>query len=201
MNETLPCWLNYHDRGRLRMSELERTLFEITSLLTQSGYEYAVMGGLAVRVHSIPRPTHDVDLTITIDRSDLPKLFSSLQQLGHTIPESYQQGWVDVVGGMPLIKIRTYMSESNGVDIDLFLNETDFQKSYLARRIEVTIGKRSLWVVTPEDLILLKLLASRPRDLLDVADILFTQGQLDEAYLRTWAKSLQIVDRLEIALN
>lgn len=60
------------------MSELERTLFEITSLLAQSGYEYAVMGGLAVRVHSIPRPTHDVDLTITIERSELPTLFASL---------------------------------------------------------------------------------------------------------------------------
>lgn len=183
------------------MSKLERTLFEITSLLTQSGYEYAVMGGLAVRVHSIPRPTHDVDLTITIDRSELPTLFASLERLGHTVPGSYQRGWVDEVGGMPLVKVRTYMSGSNGVDIDIFLNETDFQKSYLARRMEVTVGDRSLWVVTPEDLILLKLLASRPRDLLDVADILFTQGQLDESYMRTWAKSLGITDRLEQALR
>lgn len=183
------------------MSELEKTLFEITSLLTQAGYEYAVMGGLAVRVHSIPRPTHDVDLTITIDRSDLPTLFESLQKIGHTIPESYQQGWVDEVGGMPLIKVRTYMHESQGVDIDIFLNETEFQNSYLARRIEVAIGDRSLWVVTPEDLILLKLLASRPRDLLDVADIQFTQGELDESYMRTWAQSLGIADRLERALS
>lgn len=183
------------------MSELERTLFEITCLLAQSGYEYAVMGGLAVRVHSIPRPTYDVDLTITIARNELPSLFASLEQLGHTIPTSYQQGWVDEVGGMPLVKVRTYVSGSNGVDIDIFLCETKFQKSYLARRMEISIGDKSLWVVTPEDLILLKLLASRPRDLLDVADILFTQGQLDESYMRTWAKTLGITDRLEQALQ
>ena len=53
------------------MSELERTLFLLASLLEQHGYQYAVMGGLAVRVHSIPRPTHDVDLTVSIDRSDV----------------------------------------------------------------------------------------------------------------------------------
>ena len=93
------------------------------------------------------------------------------------------------------------MSGSNGVDIDIFLCETKFQKSYLARRMEISIGDKSLWVVTPEDLILLKLLASRPRDLLDVADILFTQGQLDESYMRTWAKTLGITDRLEQALQ
>ena len=51
------------------------------------------------------------------------------------------------------------------------------------------------------DLILLKLLALRPRDLLDVADILFTQGQLEEAYLRHWAVDLEIRDRLTEALS
>ncbi len=79
------------------MSELERTLFAITELLNHSGFDYVVMGGLAVRVHSIPRPTHDVDLTIAIKRSELPKLFESLEQMGHTVAESYLQGWVDKV--------------------------------------------------------------------------------------------------------
>lgn len=183
------------------MSELERTLFVLTELLEQAGYAYAVMGGLAVRVHSIPRPTHDVDLTISIDRSKLPALFSSLEHLGHTIPESYRRGWVDKVSGLPLIKVRTYVNQSTGVDIDIFLAETSFQRAYLARRIEVTVNDKKLWVVTPEDLILLKLLASRPRDILDVADILFTQGQLDEKYMRHWAGELEISDRLTKALE
>ena len=47
----------------------------------------------------------------------------------------------------------------------------------------------------------LKLLANRPRDLSDVADILFVQGQLDEAYMRLWADPLGIIDRLETALE
>lgn len=183
------------------MSELEQTLFSITEFLSQAGYEYAVMGGLAVRVHSIPRPTHDVDLTISIERNKLPALFESLEQLGHSVAKSYRQGWVDEVAGMPLIKVRSYAETSTGVDIDIFLAETSFQKSCLARRIEITVGERKQWVVTPEDLILLKLLASRPRDLLDIADILFTQGQLDESYLRHWANKLDITDRLEKVLH
>lgn len=184
------------------MSQLEQTLFTVAALLDKRGDEYAVMGGLAVRMHSIPRPTYDVDLIIAVEREDLPSLFDSLEKLGHTIPESYRRGWVDQVAGMPLVKVRTYISADKGIDVDFFLAETEFQKSLIQRRMKVEIeeGTKQLWVVTPEDLLLLKLLASRRRDLIDVGDILFMQGQLDEAYMRLWAERLEISDRLEAAL-
>lgn len=38
------------------------------------------------------------------------------------------------------------------------------------------------------------------RDLVGVQDILFTQGQLDEAYLRHWAGPLGVAEKLEAAL-
>ena len=55
--------------------------------------------------------------------------------------------------------------------------------------------------MTPEDLILLKLLANRPSDQGDIADVLFVQGQLDEDYLKKWAGALEITDRLTAALT
>jgi hypothetical protein len=55
-------------------------------------------------------------------------------------------------------------------------------------------------LVTAEDLILFKLIASRPRDLIDVQDIFFTQGDLDEAYMRRWAKELGVAEKLEEVL-
>jgi hypothetical protein len=58
-----------------------------------------------------------------------------------------------------------------------------------------------MWVVSPEDLILLKLLAGRPRDLGDVADVLFMQCKLDETYMRRWARELSIGAQLEKALS
>lgn len=38
------------------------------------------------------------------------------------------------------------------------------------------------------------------RDLVDVQDILFTQGQLDEGYMRRWAGTLGVAEKLEAAL-
>ena len=47
----------------------------------------------------------------------------------------------------------------------------------------------------------LKLLANRPRDIGDVADILFVQGELDQEYMRKWARPLGIESQLEQALE
>jgi len=52
-------------------------------------------------------------------------------------------------------------------------------------------------LISAEDPILFKLLAGRPRDLLDIEDIVFMQGQLDGASMRRWAGPLGVADQLE----
>jgi hypothetical protein len=49
---------------------------------------------------------------------------------------------------------------------------------------------------TPEDLIILKAVAQRPKDLLDIEAVLTNQTFLDKEYIRTWVK--QFADVLEM---
>lgn len=100
---------------------------------------------------------------------------------------------------MPVVKVRLYL-EGQGIGIDVFLAESPFQEQLLARRRRVQIDLLAVWFVTAEDLILLKLLSHRPRDIADVGDILFTQGELDEAYLRNWARQLGVLAELQRVL-
>jgi hypothetical protein len=101
---------------------------------------------------------------------------------------------------MPLVKARLYL-EGRGIDVDLFLAESRFQRQLLLHRRQEQLDDAPIWLVSPEDLILLKLLAGRPRDHADIGDILFTQGKLDEVYLRLWAKELGVITKLEQALT
>ena len=181
------------------MIELSKALEDFSRLFESLGVDYAVMGGIAVRAHGIPRPTQDVDFTAAIERNRLPELYGAASRLGYTIPEEFASGCVDQVAGMPLVRIRRY-SKGKGVDLDVFLAEPPFQQELLGRARTELVDDQSLRVVTPEDLILLKLVSHRHRDPADVGDILFTQGQLDEAYLRRWAKELGVLAELEKVL-
>lgn len=177
------------------MRDLAQALRDFVVLFEGMSIPYVVMGGIAVRIYGVPRPTHDIDFTLALDRNRLPAFYEAVRTLGYTVPEKYATGWVDNVAGMPLVKVRLYL-EGRGIDIDIFLAESRFQEQLLVRRRREQLDDLSVWFVSPEDLILLKLLARRPRDLADIGDILFTQGQLDESHMRHWAQELGILVEL-----
>lgn len=84
------------------MKRLYEALQEIVELLGRLRIDYAIMGGIAVRVHGISRPTQDLDLLIALAAERLDRFFDSIDDLGYTVPESYRTGWLDRVAGMPL---------------------------------------------------------------------------------------------------
>ena len=102
---------------------------------------YALIGGLAVGVHGIPRPTHDLDFTIAVDRSRLSEFFQAVIELSYDVPQEFTTGWVDQVAGMPLIKARQWVAGKT-IDVDVFLAESRFQKSLIQRRIQIRVLPR-----------------------------------------------------------
>lgn len=179
-----------------------KAMWEIIDSLNKNRINYVMMGGLAVRALAIPRPTNDVDITIECSSMELRKMLKGWDSETIQVPEIYLTGWLDRVADMPLVKLKTQIDKEHSVDLDIFVCETDFQRSMMSRRIQAQIdGNQSVWIVSPEDLILLKLIANRPRDWIDIADVLFVQGALDHTYMEYWANLLGVRDRLQKALE
>ena len=99
-----------------------------------------------------------------------------------------------------MFKFRQYLKEGHSIDVDVFIAEGDFFKSMMNRRSAVEVEGRTYWLITPEDLLLMKLLAGRGRDMMDVGDILFLYPRLEEDYLRKWAQHLRVLPELERVL-
>lgn len=161
---------------------------------------YAIMGGIAVRLYAQPRFTIDVDIVVGLKPGDHLALIQKLGESGFEVSEPFMKGWVDNVAGMPIVKLKRYHA-GRFFDVDLFLTETPFQQSIISRRREIESKTGKYFFASPEDLVLLKLLAGRRRDMDDAHDILFLMGDLDDTYLRNWAEQIGVTDKLNTILD
>ncbi len=181
------------------MTDLTEPFRDFVAIFEGMRIPYVLMGGMAVAAHGLP-PTHDVDFTISLPRERLSDLYEAATEAGYTIPAAFEDGWVDEVAGMPLVRVQMWVA-GKSIDIDIFLAESRYQRELLKRKVRVQVEGLEAWLVSAEDLILLKLIAGRPRDYGDIVDILFVQRQLDEKYLRHWAAALDVAARLEQVLR
>ena len=140
------------------------------------------------------------DLTIDPPEPAMARLFDALARDGYTVPDEFQRGFRDSLKGMSKVKVQKF-EERHVWDVDLFLVTTPYQRAAFGRRQNVRFLGSERWMITPEDLILHKLLADRRKDLLDVEEILKVQESLDHAYIREWAPRLGVEDKLEEMLR
>ncbi len=176
-----------------------RKLFDdLRDALEGLGVPYAVMGGIAASAWGLPRFTHDIDVAVNLRASEIGQLLGILEKRGYLIPEEFRRGWSDQLAGTRKVAVKR-VAGNHIWDIDLFLAESDFLRSALARRKLVDLDGRQTPLITPEDLVVLKLVAWRPKDQGDIDDLLLVVSALDDTYLRDWAERLGIRNRLDEA--
>ena len=170
------------------MSEPPSSLLERLAVgLEHHGVPYMVIGGQAVLVHGEPRTTRDVDVTVGVPPSELPRLLNvaddvDLRPLVDD-PESFvSETWV-----LPTTDPAT------GFRVDFVFSASDYEALAIERALRVPVGAGSLRVATAEDLVVHKVLAGRPRDLEDVLGVLRRQPGLDAAEVRRWLAELEAI--------
>jgi hypothetical protein len=173
----------------------QETVYRIASTLEQEAIPHAFMGGIAINTWGIPRTTFDLDLAVSVPEEAWSRLFRSLDDRGFVIDEHFLRGFRDRLAGMEKVHIRIPVAAAL-VTVDLFLTTTPFLKSVLDRRVTVDPGGGPLWVITAADLILFKVLAGRPKDLLDVENVIAVQGLPERSHLEKWSRELGIEERL-----
>ncbi len=76
------------------------------------------------------------------------------------------------------------------------------QEEAFHRRRSLVVAGRSVWFVSPEDLIVMKLKAGRPHDFEDAVSVLSAQkGKLDEKYMADWAWRMGVYDEFTYILG
>lgn len=158
---------------------------------------FAVIGAVARNAWAPPRATTDIDVTVSGREDALLAIGNALEALGYVRVREHRTDPAD-----PLPDIRTYRSPSGPPrQIDILVAKTPFEREVLARVEPIDLGGTELPVASPEDLVVYKLLADRPRDREDIRSILTTQERagrpIDWAYIEHWSAFWRITDRLE----
>ena len=144
-------------------AELLAALAEALSALRARWY---LFGAQAAVIWGRPRLTADVDVTVRLDPEDPERLVRALSDRGFQLRVSLGD---DVVRRT---RVLPFVHQPSGLPLDIVLAGPGLEELFLERAVEVTVEGVTVPVISPEDLIVAKILAGRPKDLEDVRGIL-----------------------------
>lgn len=173
------------------MTALEAALRAVTDELEAAGLPYMVIGGVANLVWGVPRATFDADLTVWVEPAGEKKAVRRLAKAFKAIP-------ADPLGFME--ETRVLPLEVEGTRVDLIFGQLPYERRAIERAVPVALAGKKVRVCTPEDLVLHKLLAERPKDEEDLKGLARRKGgKLDRAYLDPLVRSLAVqLDRPDL---
>ncbi|MBI2577291.1 MAG: nucleotidyltransferase [Candidatus Wildermuthbacteria bacterium] len=171
-------------------------LVRVAQILDELGIPYIVTGGIAVFVWGRPRFTDDIDIVVELKTEKIDQLAEKLQSLS-------EASYVDANMMRDALRHQgefNFIDGSTGVKIDFWISKEDeFNLNRFARKVTKNILGKDIYFISPEDLILAKLLwqqiSPSSKQFEDVESIFKISGdQLDLEYLAKWAEKLGVQD-------
>ena len=180
--------------------EQEELLKQVAKILKRLGIPYIITGGIAVVVWGRPRFTADIDIVIQLLPQKLDALATELLNIDKDV-------YVDKTIMHRALERKgefNFIHPASGLKVDFWIMKDDpFSRGVMKRRVRRTIANTSIFLSSPEDLILNKLLwyqlTESTRQLEDIASVIRIQKKLDWKYLRKWAiihETINILDEL-----
>lgn len=149
-----------------------------------------VFGAQAVIHWGRPRLSADVDITVGTPVEEARGLAAALMEA------EFDPLVEDVEGFVERTRVLPIRHRPSGLPVDVVFGGSALENEFLERAIEARIAGVRVPMIAPEDLIVTKLLAGRPKDIEDVRGILSIRGAtLELDCIRS------VLSRLESALD
>ena len=129
-----------------------------------------------------PRLTRDIDITLGVNIDGLDRLLSAIREL------SLKPLPADIEAFVRETMVLPTLDEHSGIRVDFIFSYTPFETNAIKRAKTVTLLGHKLAFASPEDLIIHKIFAGRPRDLEDVRIILIKNPDIDMLYIQKWLR-------------
>lgn len=149
----------------------------IASTLFSSGIDYAIGGALALNLWGPARGTRDVDINLFIQPDALADAFAALESAGVNLDRATCRRRAEREG--------MFVGDYDGMRIDVFVPSIDFSWVAAASRVTVQTDRGPIDFLSAEALAVFKLLFYRPKDLVDLSNLVALQrDDLDHSSVR-----------------
>ncbi len=145
-----------------------------------------LFGAQAVVVWGRPRLTADVDVTIRLRSEDTASFWHDMEKAGFRLRVPEPEPFLALTRVLPFLHVPTQLP------LDVVLAGPGIEDRFIERAVRIEIEGLSVPVASPEDLIVMKALAGRAKDLEDVRTVLMERlASLDIAYIKSMLGTLE----------
>lgn len=166
----------------------------VCGALEQRGIDYMLSGSVALNAYSIPRYTRDIDIVIELRPENFPQF---AQLFAERACYFHHESAKEEISRGGMFNVIDWES---GMKIDFIVRKNDdFQRVEFGRRQRKRILPDVIcWVISPEDLIIAKLLWIQQlfsqQQIDDIRNVIHDCPKLDKVYVNDWIKRLELND-------
>jgi hypothetical protein len=142
-------------------SPVAETLRALASVLDGLGVSWYLFGAQAALVRGSHRLTEDIDVTVLLGGVSPKALQASVRAAGFALRVA------DVDDFVATTRVLPFVHETTRMPVDLVIGGPGLEELFLQDSERLVVGGVSVLVPSAEHLIVMKLLAGRPHDLLD----------------------------------
>lgn len=160
----------------------EKILSGVARCLERHDIPYMIIGGQAVLLHGEPRLTRDIDVTLGVNTDRLDNLIAAIEELPlRPLPE-------DIMSFVGQTMVLPAVDEASGIRVDFIFSFMPYEAEAIRRATKVMVLDQGVSFAAPEDIVVHKIFAGRPRDIEDARSILLKNPEIDLSYIRDWLK-------------
>lgn len=138
-------------------------------------------GAIALAWYRSPRATTDIDLNITLSPQEAEPVLGALTYLGVSVALSDRVA-IEHDGQTRL--------DWDGSYLDVFFATLELHREMATRSREVAFGPVLIPILSPEHLIVCKAIFDRPKDWVDIEEIVAWGTEVDETAVLRWVDEL-----------
>lgn len=158
------------------LADLPGLATRISAELDEAGIPHAISGAVAMAAHGYVRATQDLDILVIASAMQLPRVFEIVRA------EGFQGDDRDLITA---IRERYVAALHAGpVTVEILVPVLSYHRTLVDRSVRLDLPGGRIPLVSVEDLIVLKMLWHRAKDVPDVHALIATTEELDRAYIK-----------------